>query len=95
MKRKNVSLLKLKKNKISNLNLVSSQLGGFNSEDTTATTGSETNPNYSLTCYTEQCGETETCETECGGCNTNGNTGGVQSPSVINICKAIGTLLGC
>jgi len=89
MKKKNLASLKLRKNKISNLNLLSSKLGGFLTNDTLIEncTIVETNPNFTLyTCY---CGETETCETGCGGCNTNTNTEGKVTPSVEVICNNV------
>ncbi|WP_298520942.1 hypothetical protein [uncultured Kordia sp.] len=96
MKKKSLSTLKLKKSKISSLNL-SNQLGGYNSGETTTftTDASETNPNYTITCYTLYCGETETCETGCGGCNTNDTTRSQQSPSLQVACNALGSILGC
>jgi hypothetical protein len=96
MKKKNLSILKLSKRKISNLNILSSQFGGnITGETDTFTAGSETNPNNSIVCYTVYCGETETCETKCGGCNTNGNTKTDSPPSVEVACNAIGTFFGC
>ena len=96
MKRKNISLLKLRKNKISNLNQIFNKFGGNNTESDTATItecGTQANPNLTIhTCY---CGDTETCETECGDCNTNDTTRGQQSPSLQVACNALGSIIGC
>lgn len=96
MKKKNIKLLKLKKHKVSNLNSLHNRFGGNNSGETTGTltdTESVTNPTVPI--YTENCPETETCYTVCGGCNTNDTTRGQQPPSVQVACHAIGSIVGC
>ncbi|MGH1388180.1 hypothetical protein [Kordia sp.] len=96
MKRKKISSLILRKSKISSLNLLNQFGGNITDETNTFTTeGSETNPNYTITCYTQYCGETETCETKCGGCNTNDTTRGQASQSLQVACNALGSIIGC
>lgn len=96
MRKKNLSVLKFRKNKISNLNNLKAIMGGIVTGETdTLTTESETNPNNSLECYTLYCGETETCETKCGGCNTNDTTRGQASQSLQVACNNFGSIVSC
>jgi len=99
MKKKNLSSLKLRKSKISNLNLLNNRFGGYNTGGTDSITETltqtETNPNGPIN--TLYCEETETCETNhgYGGCNTNDTTRGQQAPSLQMACNAMGSVLGC
>jgi len=93
MKRKNLRTLELKKNRISNLNLLNRLIGGIISDTCVDNAQTETNPGNIETMY---CGETETCQTHCGGCGTNDNTKSLGTPSLEVACNNnFGTFGNC
>ncbi|WP_298420792.1 hypothetical protein [uncultured Kordia sp.] len=83
MKKKNLSLLTLRKNSISNLNFVNSIKGKGSVNDE--------NPTYE--CVETQLTYCETCATmgNMTSCITNDTTRGMETPTFVELCNAFAT----
>ncbi|WP_298520940.1 hypothetical protein [uncultured Kordia sp.] len=89
MKKRNISNLKLRKSRISNLTLLHGTKGG------TVTGATEQEPSNVVTENTD-CGSCQECISENPtDCITNDTTKSLQSPSIVVACNGFGTMANC